>query len=73
MVDAQTRLSYFIRLIGGILPNANTEDVMVIRGKDTLHVNYTAMSSQGMFDDDIMLEQVTRFMSLCRNGRQYRT
>ena len=57
MVDAQTRLSYFIRLIGGILPNANTEDVMVIRGKDTLHVNYTAMSSPGMFDDDIMLEQ----------------
>ena len=60
MIDAQTRLSYFIRLIGGIMPNANTEDVMIFRGKDTLHVNYTEMSTKGDFEQDIMLEQGDR-------------
>ncbi|SHL44311.1 polysaccharide biosynthesis/export family protein [Fibrobacter sp. UWEL] len=57
MVDPQTRLSYFIRQMGGTVTRANTEDVQVIRGKDTLHVNYSAMSIDGNFDDDIMLEQ----------------
>lgn len=57
LVDAQTRLSFFIRQVGGTLPNANIEDVWVIRKKDTLHINYSAMSSKGNFDDDIMLEQ----------------
>lgn len=57
LVEAQTRLSFFIRQVGGTLPNANIEDVWVIRKKDTLHINYSAMSSKGNFDDDIMLEQ----------------
>jgi len=56
-VEPQTRLSYFIRQIGGILPNANTEDVLVIRGNDTLHIDYNAMSSKGDFASDILLEQ----------------
>lgn len=57
VVDPQTRLSYFMRQVGGILVSANTENVMVIRGKDTLHVNYNAMSTKGDFEQDIMLEQ----------------
>lgn len=57
VVEPQTRLSWFIRSIGNLLPNANTEDVQVIRGKDTIHVNFTAMTTKGDFSNDIMLEQ----------------
>lgn len=57
MVEPQTRLSFFIRQMGEQLANANTEDVQVIRGQDTIHVNYMAMSSKGDFEKDIMLEQ----------------
>lgn len=57
VVEAQTRLSFFIRQIGGTVANANNEDMLVIRGKDTIHVNYNAMSSQGKFDEDLMLQQ----------------
>ncbi|MCQ2124881.1 MAG: polysaccharide biosynthesis/export family protein [Fibrobacter sp.] len=57
MVDAQTRLSYFVRQMGGTVARANTEDIQVIRGKDTIHVNYSAMSANGNFEDDIMLQQ----------------
>lgn len=60
LVEPQTRLSYFIRQIGGTLPNANTEDMMVFRDKDTIHVNYSAMASKGNFDDDVMLLQGDR-------------
>lgn len=57
VVEPQTRLSYFIRQVGNTLPNANTEDVRIIRGQDTLHVDYNAMSAKGVFDQDVMLEQ----------------
>ncbi len=57
LVDAQTRLSFFIRQVGSTLVNANTEDIWIIRGKDTLHVNYNAMAAEGRFDEDVMLEQ----------------
>lgn len=57
VVESQTRLSFFIRQIGGVLANANTEDVWIIRGNDTLHIDYNAMSSKGDFASDIMLEQ----------------
>ena len=60
LVDPQTRLSFFIRQLGGFLSNANTEDVQVIRGKDTLHVNFSAMSNKGNFEDDVMMEQGDR-------------
>lgn len=56
-VGPQTRLSMFIRSIGNPLSNANTEDVQVIRGSDTIHVNYSAMTMNGEFENDIMLEQ----------------
>ena len=57
LVESQTRLSFFIRQVGGILSNANTEDIWIIRGNDTLHIDYNAMSSKGDFSSDIMLEQ----------------
>ena len=57
LVESQTRLSYFIRQIGGLVSNANTEDIWVIRANDTLHIDYNAMSSRGDFSADIMLEQ----------------
>ena len=59
-VDAQTRLSYFIRQAGGMLPNASTEDIQVIRGKDTIHVDFHKLTQAGDFDSDVMLEQGDR-------------
>ena len=60
LVEPQTRLSYFLRQVGGTLANANTEDIMIFRGNDTLHVNYSAMSNKGEFEKDVMLEQGDR-------------
>ena len=57
LVEPQTRLSMFLRKVGGTLPSANIEDVQVIRGSDTIHVDYSAMSMKGEFANDIMLEQ----------------
>ena len=59
-VDPQTRLSYFIRQVGGAVPKANLEDVLVIRKNDTLHVNFNDVQNNGKFEDDIMLEQGDR-------------
>lgn len=59
-VEAQTRLSYFIRQVGGTLVNANTEDVQILRGKDTLHVNFHKLTVSGDFDADVMLQQGDR-------------
>ena len=56
-VEPQTRLSYFIRQVGGTTPNANTEDILIIRKGDTLHVDFNAVSSKGSFENDIMLQQ----------------
>ena len=60
LVEPQTRLSFFLRQVGGTLPNANTEDVMVFRGQDTLHINYSNMASKGDFENDVMLMQGDR-------------
>ena len=57
LVEPQTRLSMFLRKVGGTLLSANIEDVQVIRGKDTIHVDYSAMTTKGEFENDIMLEQ----------------
>lgn len=56
-VEPQTRLSYFIRQVGGILPNANTEDIWLMRDGDTLHIDYNSMSSKGDFETDVVLRQ----------------
>jgi len=57
VIDPQNRLTFFIRVIGGLLPNANQEDIQVIRGKDTIHVNYNEMTTNGNFENDVMLQQ----------------
>ncbi|MBR4348850.1 MAG: polysaccharide biosynthesis/export family protein [Fibrobacter sp.] len=57
MVEPQTRLSYFVRQIGGTIPNANTEDLLIIRKGDTLHVNFNEIAARGDFASDIMLQQ----------------
>lgn len=57
LVEPQTRLSMFLRQVGGTLLSADIEDVQVIRGSDTIHVDYSAMSTKGEFANDIMLEQ----------------
>lgn len=59
-VEAQTRLSFFIRQVGGVLSNANTEDVRIIRGSDTLHVDFHKLTVSGDFDSDVMLQQGDR-------------
>ena len=57
VIDPQNRLSLFIRAVGGLLPNANQEDIQIIRGKDTIHVNYNEMAKNGNFENDILLLQ----------------
>jgi protein involved in polysaccharide export with SLBB domain len=57
VIDPQNRLSLFIRAVGGLLPNANQEDIQIIRGKDTIHVNYNEMAKNGNFENDILLQQ----------------
>ena len=57
VIDPQNRLSMFIRAVGGLLPNANQEDIQIIRGKDTIHVNYNEMAKNGTFENDILLQQ----------------
>ncbi|MBQ2032269.1 MAG: hypothetical protein II483_08715, partial [Lachnospiraceae bacterium] len=56
-VEPQTRLSLFIRQIGGTVSAANLEDVLLIRNGDTLHINFNAISTKGDFESDPMLEQ----------------
>ena len=57
VIDPQNRLSLFIRAVGGLLPNANKEDIQIIRGKDTIHVNYNEMAKNGNFEEDVLLQQ----------------
>lgn len=56
-VEPQTRLSYFIRQVGGTLANANVEDILVIRRGDTLHVDFNEVTTNGHFENDVMLQQ----------------
>ncbi|WP_173366171.1 polysaccharide biosynthesis/export family protein [uncultured Fibrobacter sp.] len=57
LLEPQTRLSYFLRQVGGFVSRANLEDVMIIRHGDTLHVNYNDVSVKGDFAKDVMLIQ----------------
>lgn len=57
LVEPQTRLSYFLRQVGGAVSRANLEDVMIIRHGDTIHVNFNDVSSKGDFASDVMLMQ----------------
>lgn len=56
-VEAQTRLSRLLKMVGEILPAGRDEDVQVIRGKDTLHIDFLKVSNEGDFAKDILMEQ----------------
>jgi hypothetical protein len=43
--------------VGGTLPNADAEHILILRGKDTIHVDYHKLSVEGDFSADPMLEQ----------------
>ncbi len=57
LVEPQTRLSYLIRQVGGTLPSADDRNILVIRGNDSLRVNFFAISTEGDFSKDLLLEQ----------------
>jgi protein involved in polysaccharide export with SLBB domain len=56
-VDAQTKLSTLIRNIGGFLPTADQERVVVIRGRDSIKVDYNKIVRLGKFESDLVLMQ----------------
>lgn len=57
MVEPQTRLSRLIKMVGDILPSGRDEDVLLIRGSDTLHINMDKVYNEGDFKNDVMIEQ----------------
>lgn len=57
LVEPQTRLSRLLKMVGGILHTGRDEDILVIRGQDTLHINYTKVINEGDFANDVMMEQ----------------
>lgn len=57
LVEPQTRLSRLLKMVGNILPTGKDEDVQIIRGKDTLHINWDKVNNEGDFANDVMIEQ----------------
>ncbi len=57
LVEPQTRLSRLLDMVGGILPAGRDEDIHVIRGKDTIHINFLKVINEGDFARDILMEQ----------------
>lgn len=55
-VEQQTRLSGVITLGGGFVGMADKKNIKVIRGNDTLTVNYNEYESEGKGDVNLMLE-----------------
>lgn len=57
LVEPQTRLSLLIRQVGGLLASADDRNIVVIRQGDSLRVDFYAVTTEGDFSKDIMLEQ----------------
>ena len=55
-VEQQTRLSGVITLGGGFVGMADKKNIKVIRGNDTLTVNYNEYESEGKGEVNLMLE-----------------
>lgn len=55
-VDLQTRLNAAVTMSGGLLPMADRKSIKVIRGTDTLNVNYVDFETWGHGDVNLMLE-----------------
>lgn len=56
-VEPQTRLSLLLKTVGGILPSGRDDDVWLIRGKDTLHIDFNKVTNEGDFERDVLIEQ----------------
>jgi protein involved in polysaccharide export with SLBB domain len=59
-VEAQTKLSTLLRNMGGFLPTADKEKIVVIRGQDSLKVDYNKVVRLGDFSSDLVLMQGDR-------------
>jgi protein involved in polysaccharide export with SLBB domain len=59
-VEAQTKLSTLLRNMGGFLPTADKERIVVIRGQDSLKVDYNRIVRLGDFSSDLVLMQGDR-------------
>ena len=57
LVEPQTRLSRLLQMVGGILPAGRDEDVQIIRGNDTIHVDYLKVINEGDFANDLIMKQ----------------
>jgi protein involved in polysaccharide export with SLBB domain len=57
LVEPQTRLSFLIRQVGGTLPSADDHNILVVRGSDSIRVNFFAITTEGDFSKDLLLEQ----------------
>ncbi len=57
LVEPQTRLSRLLKMVGNILPSGRDDDVLVIRGNDTLHIDWNKVNNEGDFTNDVMIEQ----------------
>ncbi len=60
LVEPQTRLSRLLKMVGNILPSGRDDDILVMRGNDTLHIDWQKVSNEGNFDGDVMIEQGDR-------------
>lgn len=57
LVEPQTRLSRLLKMVGNILPSGRDDDVQIIRGRDTLHIDWNKVNNEGDFANDVMIEQ----------------
>ena len=55
-VDAQTRLSTMIGYVNGFQPLADKRNMKLIRGKDTLNIDYTLYERGGVDSINVLLE-----------------
>ena len=55
-VEPQTRLTRLLKQVGDILPQGRDDDVLVIRDKDTMHVNCMKIYNEGDFASDVILK-----------------
>lgn len=56
LIESQTRLSSLLRMVGGFLPSADQENLMLIRSGDTIRVNFDKMVREGIFEEDYVID-----------------
>ena len=58
-VDAQTRLSTMISYVNGFQPLADKRNMKLIRGKDTLKIDYTLYERDGVDSINVILQKLS--------------